>query len=185
VTDTYFKEIESRMHKCVESTRSEFASIRTGRASPALLDRIVVEAYGQSVPLKQVAGVSTPDSRTLLITAWDKGVVPSIRKAVEKSDLGLTPNVDGSAIRLAIPPLNEERRRDLAKLIKKKAEDGRVAVRNVRHRAHDELKGQLKSHDITEDDNKRMQDSLQKLTDKYVKEIDGLVAAKEKEIMEV
>lgn len=185
MTDTYFKEIESRMHKCVEATRSEFASIRTGRASPALLDRIVVEAYGQSVPIKQVAGVSTPDSRTLLITAWDKGVVPSIRKAVEKSDLGLTPNVDGTAIRLVIPPLNEERRRDLAKLVKKKAEDGRVAVRNVRHRAHDELKGQLKSHEITEDDNKRMQDSLQKLTDRYVKEIDGLVAAKEKEIMEV
>lgn len=185
MTDTYFKEVESRMHKCVEATRTEFASIRTGRASPALLDRIVVEAYGQPVPLKQVAGVSTPDSRTLLITAWDKGVVPSIRKAVEKSDLGLTPNVDGSAIRLSIPPLNEERRRELAKLVKKKAEDGRVAVRNVRHRAHDELKGQLKSHDITEDDNKRMQESLQKLTDKYVKEIDGLVAAKEKEIMEV
>lgn len=185
MTDTYFKEIESRMHKCVEATRNEFASIRTGRASPALLDRIVVEAYGQAVPLKQVAGVSTPDSRTLLITAWDKGVVPSIRKAVEKSDLGLTPNVDGSAIRLAIPPLNEERRRELAKVVKKKAEDGRIAVRNVRHRAHDELKGQLKSHEITEDDNKRMQDSLQKLTDKYVKEIDGLVAAKEKEIMEV
>lgn len=185
MTDTYFKEIEERMHKCVEATRSEFASIRTGRASPALLDRIVVEAYGQAVPLKQVAGVSAPDSRTLLITAWDKTVVPSIRKAVEKSDLGLTPNVDGSAIRLAIPQLNEERRRDLAKLVKKKAEDGRVAVRNVRHRAHDELKGQLKSHDITEDDNKRMQESLQKLTDKYVKEIDGLVAAKEKEIMEV
>lgn len=185
MTDTYFKEIESRMHKCVEATRNEFASIRTGRASPGLLDRIVVEAYGQAVPLKQVAGVSTPDSRTLLITAWDKGVVPSIRKAVEKSDLGLTPNVDGSAIRLAIPPLNEERRRELAKVVKKKAEDGRIAVRNVRHRAHDELKGQLKSHEITEDDNKRMQDSLQKLTDKYVKEIDGLVAAKEKEIMEV
>ena len=185
MTDTYFKEIESRMHKCVEATRSEFASIRTGRASPALLDRILVEAYGQPVPLKQVAGVSIPDSRTLLITAWDKGVVPSIRKAVEKSDLGLTPNVDGTAIRLAIPPLNEERRRELAKLVKKKAEDGRVAVRNVRHRAHDELKLQLKSHEITEDDNKRMQDSLQKLTDKYVKEIDGLVAAKEKEIMEV
>ena len=120
-----------------------------------------------------------------LITAWDKGVVPEIRKAVEKSDLGLTPNVDGSAIRLAIPPLNEERRKDLAKLVKKKAEDGRVAVRNVRHRAHDELKAQLKAHEITEDDNKRMQESLQRLTDKYVKEIDELVAAKEKEIMEV
>lgn len=185
MVDAYFKEIESRMEKCVEATRAEFSSIRTGRAAPALLDRLQVEAYGQMVPLKQVAGVSTPDSRTLLITAWDKGVVAAIRKAVEKSDLGLTPNVDGSAIRLVIPPLNEERRKDLAKVVKKKAEDGRVAVRNVRHRAHDELKGQLKSHDITEDDNKRMQESLQRLTDKFVKEIDGLVAAKEKEIMEV
>ncbi len=185
MADAYFNEIESRMQKCVEATRGEFASIRTGRAAPALLDRLTVEAYGQMVPLKQVAGVSTPDSRTLLITAWDKGVVPAIRKAVEKSELGLTPNVDGSAIRLLIPPLNEERRKDLAKIVKKKAEDGRIAVRNVRHRAHDELKAQLKSHEITEDDNKRMQESLQRLTDKYVKEIDGLVAAKEKEIMEV
>ncbi|MGC1379620.1 MAG: ribosome recycling factor [Candidatus Baltobacteraceae bacterium] len=185
MNDAYFKEIESRMQKCVESTRGEFSSIRTGRASPALLDRLHVEAYGQTAPLKQVAGVSTPDSRTLLITAWDKGVVPEIRKAIEKSDLGLTPNIDGTAIRLVIPPLNEERRKELAKLVKKKAEDGRVAVRNVRHRAHDELKGKLKSAEITEDDNKRMQDSLQKLTDRYIKEIDVLVAAKEKEIMEV
>jgi ribosome recycling factor len=185
MNDAYFKEIESKMQKCVEATRSEFASIRTGRASPALLDRISVEAYGQPAPLKQVAGVSTPDSRTLLISAWDKGVVSEIRKAIEKSDLGLTPNVDGTAIRLTIPPLNEERRKDLAKLVKKKAEDGRIAVRNVRHRAHDEIKGKLKSSEITEDDNKRMQESLQKLTDKYVKEIDGLVVSKEKEIMEV
>ena len=185
MNDAYFKEVESRMHKCVEATRNEFASIRTGRAIPSLLDRIVVEAYGQPAPLKQVAGVSTPDARTLLITAWDKSVVPAIRKAIEKSDLGLTPNVDGSAIRLAIPALNEERRKDLAKLVKKKAEDGRIAVRNVRHRTHDELRAQLKTHEITEDDNKRMQESLQRLTDKYVKEIDGLVAAKEKEIMEV
>jgi ribosome recycling factor len=185
MTDAYFKDLEGKMQKCIEATRNEFASIRTGRAVPALLDRIVVEAYGQTVPLKQVAGVSTPDSRTLLITAWDKGVVPSIRKAIEKSDLGLTPNIDGAAIRLAIPPLNEERRKELAKLVKKKAEDGRVAVRNVRHHAHDQLKAQLKSHEITEDDNKRMQESLQKLTDRFVKEIDGLVTAKEKEIMEV
>lgn len=185
MTDAYFKEIESRMQKCIEATGGEFASIRTGRASPALLDRLMVEAYGQAVPLKQVAGVSTPDSRTLLISAWDKGVVSEIRKAIEKSDLGLTPNVDGTAIRLVIPPLNEERRKELAKLVKKKAEDGRVAVRNVRHRSHDELKGKLKSSEITEDDNKRMQDSLQKLTDKFVKEIDALAAAKEKEIMEV
>jgi ribosome recycling factor len=183
--DKYFKEIESRMNKCVDATRAEFASIRTGRATPALLDRLHVEAYGQAVPLKQVAGVSTPDSRTLVITAWDKGVVPDIRKAIEKSDLGLTPNVDGTAIRLIVPPLNEERRKDLAKVVKKKAEEGRIAVRNVRHKAHDELKGQLKSGEITEDDSKRMQDGLQKLTDRYVKDIDALVVAKEKEIMEV
>ncbi|MBV9233421.1 MAG: ribosome recycling factor [Candidatus Eremiobacteraeota bacterium] len=185
MADEYFKEVESRMAKCVEATRHELATIRTGRAAPALLDRVTVEAYGQAMPLKQVAGVSAPDSRTLLISAWDKGLVSAIKKAVEKSDLGLTPNVDGSAIRLVIPPLNEERRRDLAKVVKKKAEDGRVAVRNVRHRSHDELKAQLKGHEITEDDNKRMQDALQRLTDKYVKEIDVLVAAKEQEIMEV
>jgi ribosome recycling factor len=185
MADAYFREIEARMQRCEEATRNEFASIRTGRAVPALLDRIVVEAYGQPVPLNQVAGVSAPDSRTLLIAAWDKSTVPAIRKAVEKSDLGLTPNVDGTSIRLAIPPLNEERRKELAKLVKKKAEDGRVAVRNVRHKAHDELKAQLKSGDITEDGNKRMQESLQRLTDKYVKDIDALVVAKEKEIMEV
>ena len=184
-SDPYFKEIESRMNKCVESTRSEFASIRTGRATPALLDRLHVEAYGQSVPLKQVAGVAAPDTRSLVITAWDKSVVSEIKKAIEKSDLGLTPNVDGNAVRLTIPPLNEERRRELAKIVKKKGEDGKIAVRNVRHKAHDEIKGQLKGGDITEDDNKRMQDVLQKLTDRYVKEIDALVAAKEHEIMEV
>lgn len=185
MSDPYFREIETRMVKCVEATRADFASIRTGRATPALLDRLHVEAYGQSVPLKQVAGISTPDSRTLVITAWDKNVVGEVKKAIEKSDLGLTPNVDGAAIRLVIPPLNEERRKDLAKVVKKKAEDGKVAVRNVRHKAHDELRAQLKGGDITEDDNKRMQESLQKLTDRYVKEIDVLVAAKEKEIMEV
>ncbi|HEY1654970.1 MAG TPA: ribosome recycling factor [Candidatus Tumulicola sp.] len=185
MTDSYFRDVESRMGKCVEATRAEFASIRTGRATPALLDRLHVEAYGQPVPLKQVAGVSVPDSRTLLVTAWDKGVVGDIRKAIEKSDLGLTPNVDGAAIRLSIPPLNEERRKELAKVVKKKAEDGKIAVRNVRHKAHDELKTQQKNGEITEDDNKRLQESLQKLTDRYVKEIDALVAAKEKEIMEV
>src|SRR5579872_738351 len=181
----FFKDVEAKMVKCLDATRSEFASIRTGRATPALLDRLHVEAYGQPVGLKSVANVSTPDARTLVITAFDKNVVADIRKAIEKSDLGLTPNVDGAAIRLVIPPLNEERRKDLAKVVKKKAEDGKVAVRNVRHKAHDELRTQLKGGDITEDDNKRMQESLQKLTDRYVKEIDVLVAAKEKEIMEV
>jgi ribosome recycling factor len=185
MSDPYFKDVESRMSKCVEATRSDFASIRTGRATPALLDRLHVEAYGQSTPLKQVAGVSTPDTRTLVITAWDKSVVSEIKKAIEKSDLGLTPNIDGTSIRLTIPPLNEERRKDLAKVVKKKAEDGKIAVRNVRHKAHDEIKNQLKGGEITEDDNKRMQENLQKLTDRYVKDIDALVASKEKEIMEV
>jgi len=185
MSEPFFREVESRMAKCVEATRAEFASIRTGRATPALLDRLHVEAYGQAVPLKQVAGVSVPDARTLVITAWDKGVVGEIRKAIEKSDLGITPNIDGTAIRLLIPPLNEERRKDLAKVVKKKAEDGKIAVRNVRHKAHDDLKTQQKAGDITEDDNKRMQDQLQKLTDKFTKEIDALVVAKEKEIMEV
>jgi ribosome recycling factor len=181
----FFKDVESKMGKCVEAARAEFASIRTGRATPALLDRLHVEAYGQSVPLKQVAGITTPDARTLVITAWDKGVVGDIRKAIEKSDLGITPNVDGTTIRLVIPPLNEERRKDLVKVVKKKGEEGKVAVRNVRHKAHDDLKGQLKGHEITEDDNKRMQDQLQKLTDRYVKTIDDLIAAKEKDILEV
>jgi ribosome recycling factor len=185
MADKFFADIESKMSKCVDATRSDFASIRTGRATPALLDRLHVEAYGQSVPLKQVAGVSTPDTRSLVITAYDKSVVSEIKKGIEKSDLGLTPNVDGSTIRLTIPPLNEERRKDLAKVLKKKAEDGKIAVRNVRHHAHDDIKNQLKKHEITEDDNKRMLKTLDDLTARFVKDIDALVVAKEKEIMEV
>jgi ribosome recycling factor len=181
----FFKDTESKMNKCVDATRGEFASIRTGRATPALLDRLHVEAYGSAVPLKQVASISVPDSRTLVVQVFDKGVVGEIRKAIEKSDLGITPNIDGSTIRLVVPPLNEERRKDLVKVVKKKAEDGKIAVRNVRHKAHDDLKDQLKKHEITEEDNKRMQDQLQKLTDRFIKEIDTLVATKEKDILEV
>ena len=182
---TDLKDADSKMSKAVDSTRSEFASIRTGRATPALLDRLHVEAYGSSVPIKQVATVSAPDARSLVIAAFDRNTVGDIRKAIEKSDLGLTPNIDGTQIRLMIPPLNEERRKDLVKIVKKKGEEGKVAVRNVRHKFHDDLKTQLKDHKITEDDSKRLQDQLQKLTDKFVKDIDQLIAAKEKEIMEV
>src|SRR5579872_4196456 len=181
----FFKDVEAKMVKCLDATRSEFASIRTGRATPALLDRLHVEAYGQPVGLKSVANVSTPDARTLVITAFDKNVVADIRKAIEKSDLGLTPNVDGTAIRLTIPPLNEERRKELVKIVKKKAEDGKVAVRNVRHKAHDDLKVRLKNGELTEDESKRQNDQLQKLTDRFAKEIDTILAVKEKEIMEV
>ncbi len=185
MNDQVLKDAESKMSKAVDATRSDFASVRTGRATPALLDRLQVEAYGQAVPLKQVAGVSTPDARTLLISAWDRSTIADIRKAIEKSDLGLTPNIDGQNIRLIIPPLTEERRKDLVKVIRKKAEEGKIAVRNVRHKIHDDIKLQLKDHKITEDDSKRAQDSLQKATDRYIKEIDALAATKEKEIMEV
>jgi ribosome recycling factor len=183
--DGVIKDAEGKMGKAIEATRSDFAAVRTGRASPALLDRIQVEAYGSHVPLKQVATISVPDARSLLIAAFDKSTVSAIRKAIETSDLGLTPNVDGTAVRLSIPPLNEERRKDLVKVVRKKAEEHKVAVRNVRHHAVDSLKGLLKGHDITEDANKRAGDQVQKLTDRYVKQIDDLVASKEKEIMEV
>ena len=183
--DEIYKHTEEKMHKAVESTRIEFNSVRTGRASAALVDRLHVEAYGTSVPLKQVASVSTPDARTLQITAFDRGTVAAIRKAIETSDLNLTPNVDGAIVRLSIPPLTEERRKDLVKLVHKKAEDGRVAIRNIRHKSIDEIKALLKEHKVTEDDNKRGAEHVQKLTDKFIKEVDALTAHKEKEIMEV
>ena len=180
-----FKATESRMQKALDATRSDFASIRTGRASTALLDRLHVEAYGASVPLKQVASVNAPDGRSLQIQAFDRNTVGAIRKAIETSDLGLSPNIDGSNIRLSIPPLTEDRRKDLVKVIRKKAEDHRVAIRNVRHKGVDEIKALLKDGSITEDENKRAAERVQKLTDKYIKDVDALVAAKEKEILEV
>ena len=183
--DGIFKSTESRMQKAIEATRNDFASVRTGRASPALLDRLHVEAYGATVPLKQVATVSVPDARTLQIAAFDRNTVGAIRKAIETSDLGLTPNIDGSNIRLGIPPLTEERRKDLVKIVRKKAEDGKVAVRNIRHKSVDELKTLHKDSKVTDDENKRATDHVQKLTDKYTKDIEGLVQSKEKEIMEV
>ncbi|MBV8074698.1 MAG: ribosome recycling factor [Candidatus Eremiobacteraeota bacterium] len=180
-----YKDTEAKMVKAVDATRAEFAGIRTGRASPALLDRLVVEAYGATVPLKQVASISSPDGRSLVVSAYDKSTVGAIKKAIETSDLGLNPNVDGQAVRLSFPPLTEERRKDLVKVVHKRAEEGKVAIRNVRHKSVDAVKALLKDHKITEDENKRAGDQLQKLTDKYIKDVDGLVHAKEKEIMEV
>lgn len=180
-----FKDAEGKMAKATESTRQEFASIRTGRASSALLDRLVVEVYGQEMPLKQVASITCPDPRSIVIQPFDKSATGNVRKAIEKSDLGLTPNVDGTVIRLIIPPLTEERRKDLVKVVRKKGEEGKVAVRNIRHKAVDELKVLHKEGQITEDEQKRSQDQIQKLTDKYTKDVDALVAHKEKEIMEV
>ncbi len=183
--DSVFKSLEERMAKALEATRNDFASVRTGRASPALLDRIQVESYGAMAPLKQVATISTPDARTLQVTAFDRSTVGSIRKAIEKSDLGITPNIDGSNLRLTIPPLTEERRKDLVKLVKKKAEDGKVGMRNLRHKSVDEVKALLKDHKITEDENKRAGERIQKTTDKFIKDVDALVVSKEKEILEV
>jgi len=180
-----YKTTEGRMQKALEATRNDFASVRTGRASIALLDRIHVEAYGASTPLKSMASISTPDARTLQIQAFDRNTVGAIRKAIETSDLGLSPNVDGSNIRLNIPPLTEDRRKDLVKVIRKKAEDGKVAIRNVRHKGVDEIKALLKDGKITEDENKRAAERVQKATDKYIKDVDALVGTKEKEIMEV
>jgi ribosome recycling factor len=183
--DDVYRDTEAKMKKAIEATTSDFASIRTGRASPSLLDRLHVEAYGSSVPLKNVASVNSPDGRSLLVTAFDKSTVGAIRKAIETSDLGLNPNVDGSTIRLSIPPLTEERRKELVKLVKKKSEEHKVAIRNIRHHANDEVKALAKKGTITDDQIKRGTDQVQKLTDKYVKQIDDLVHGKEKEIMEV
>jgi ribosome recycling factor len=180
-----YKETESKMNKALDATRSDFASIRTGRATPSLLDRIMVEAYGAQVPIKQVASVSSPDGRSLLISAFDKNTVGAIRKAIETSDLGLNPNVDGAHVRLSIPPLTEERRKDLVKVIRKKAEEHKIAVRNIRHHAVDEIKALQKKGDLTEDLVKRGGDQVQKLTDRFIKQIEDLVGGKEKEIMEV
>jgi ribosome recycling factor len=180
-----FHDTEDRMRKAVESTRGELTSIRTGRATAGLLDHVLVEAYGSQMPLRHVANVAVPDPRSITVTPHDKSILGDIRKAIEKSDLGITPNVDGNTIRLALPQLNEERRKELVKLVHKRAEEGRVAVRNVRRDAHDRLKAALKDHKVTEDENRRANDQLQKLTDKYIAEVDGLVVHKEKEIMEV
>jgi ribosome recycling factor len=180
-----FHDTEERMKKAVESTRGEFTSIRTGRATAGLLDHVLVEAYGSQMPLRHLANVAVPDPRSIIVTPHDKSILGDIRKAIEKSDLGITPNVDGNTIRLGLPPLNEERRKDLVKLVHKRAEEGRVAVRNVRRDAHDRLKTALKDHKVTEDENRRANEQLQKLTDKYIGEVDGLVAHKEKEILEV
>jgi ribosome recycling factor len=179
------KSSEEKMKKAVEATLHEFTAIRTGRAAPALLDRIQVEAYGAHVPIKQVATVSAPDARSLMVTAFDRNTVGAIRKAIETSDLGLTPQVDGNAIRLGIPPLNEERRKDLVKLVHKKAEEGKVAIRSIRHKSIDEVKALFKSKAIAEDEHKRTDDQIQKITDKHIKEVDALVVNKEREIMEV
>ncbi len=175
---------ERRMKKAVEATESELAKIRTGKASPAILDTIRVEYYGNSVTIKQVASVSVPEPRLIVIQPWEKRMLSEIEKAIMKSDLGLNPVNDGTVIRVPFPPLTEERRKDLVKLVHKLGEEGRVAVRNIRRDANEKLKKAEKNHEISEDDLHRGQKEIQELTDEYIKKIDEIIEAKEKEILE-
>ncbi len=175
---------EKRMKSAIETLKKEFGTIRTGRANPALLDRVEVEYYGTATPLKSLANVTVTDARTLTLQVFDKSALKEVEKAIVSSGLGLTPNVDGTIIRIVIPALTEERRKELTKVVRKYAEEARVAVRNVRRDAMDEIKKQ-KGKEISEDDAKRQEESLQKLTDKNVKEIDDMTKQKEAEVMEV
>ncbi|MCZ8131302.1 MAG: ribosome recycling factor [Steroidobacteraceae bacterium] len=183
--DELKKDAAERMAKCVTALRSEFKRMRTGRASTALLDGLRVEYYGSEMPLSQVANVVVEDARTLSITPWDKSMVQVIEKAIHKSDLGLTPNTAGAVIRLPLPPLTEERRREIIKVAHREAEGARVAVRNVRRDAMNDLKEMLKEKLVSQDEDRRAQDEIQKLTDKYVAEVDQVLADKEKELLQV
>ncbi len=185
MTKEIIKHTEEKMHKAAEVVRQEFAKIRTGKATTALLDGIRVEYYGSQVPLNQVANVSVPDVHTISIQPWDKNMVSAIDKAILAANLGLNPVPDGSVVRVPIPPLNEERRKELVKLVKKFAEDGKISVRNIRRDAIEHLKKSEKAEHFSEDERKRAETEVQKMTDKVIKDIDGLVALKEKEIMEV
>ncbi|GAV11990.1 ribosome recycling factor [Paenibacillus sp. NAIST15-1] len=178
------KNAEERMEKAIAALKRELATLRAGRATPALLDRIQVEYYGAMTPVNQLANISTPDPRTLMIQPWDKSSLSDIERAIMKSDLGLTPANDGSMIRLAIPALTEERRAELVKHTKKFGEEAKVAVRNIRRDANDDIK-KLEKTDISEDESRRHQEDIQKTTDKYIAEVDKVLVAKEKEIMEV
>lgn len=176
---------EARMDKTIESLKHEFANVRTGRAHTSLLDSVMVDYYGAPTPVNQVANVSVPDPRMILIAPWDKTMIGAIEKAILTSDLGLNPNNDGESIRLAIPQLTEERRKELVKVVSKKAEDAKVAVRNIRRDANDAIKKEEKSKTITEDVSKDGQEQVQKLTDKKIKLIDELRDTKEKDVMSV
>ncbi len=176
---------ETRMKKAVEVVREELSKIRTGKATTALLDAVKVDYYGTMTPLKQIANVSTPDSHTIAVQPWEKGMIQPIEKAILNANLGLNPTSDGTMLRVPIPPLNEERRRELVKLVKKFAEDGKIAIRNVRRDAIEHLKKTEKQEHISEDERKRGEQETQKMTDRHIKDIDNLIALKEKEIMEV
>jgi len=177
------KDVEARMQGALEALSREFAGVRTGRATTGLLEGIKVDYYGTPTPVPQVASLSVPDPKTLLIQPWDQSQLPAIEKAIMKSDLGLTPANDGKVIRLTMPPLTEERRKQLAKAVGKLAEDARVAIRNIRHEANKKLKTMEKEKKISEDDGRRGQEQIQKTTDKFIQRVDELLKKKEQEIL--
>ena len=180
-----FASHEDRMKKSIEALKREFASLRAGRATPALLDKVMVEYYGTPTPVNQLANISVPEPRMIMIQPWEKTILHVIEKAIMKSDLGLNPNSDGTAIRLTIPQLTQDRRTELVKSVNKKAEETKVAIRNLRRDANEAIKKLEKSKEVTEDEAKKGQDDMQKLVDKYIKAVDAAKAVKEKEIMEV
>lgn len=179
------EELRRRMKGAVATLKTEFAGLRTGRASPALLDPVSVDAYGSSMPVNQVGTVSTPEPRLLTVQVWDKGLVKAVDKAIRDAGLGLNPQMDGQLLRIPIPELNEERRRELSKLAHKYAELARVAIRNVRRDGMDHLKRLEKDHAIGEDEHRKLADELQKLTDDTIREVDGVLQTKDQEIMHV
>ena len=174
-----------KMNKTINVMKQEYNSLRAGRANPQALDRIMVDYYGSPTPINQVGNISVPEPRMLIIALWDSKMIPAVEKAIQKSDLGINPANDGKVIRLIFPELTQERRKELAKVIRKKAEESKVAVRAIRRDAMEDIKKQKKDNLLTEDDQKKLEEKVQKLTDEKVKEIDGIAQAKEKEIMSV
>jgi ribosome recycling factor len=185
VIQEIINQADDKMKKAVTVAGHEFGSVRTGRASSGLIEKVQVDYYGTKTPLNQLATITVPEPQMVVLQPWDKGSIPAIEKAILQSDLGLSPTDDGNLIRVPFPPLSEERRKDLVKVVKKMAEEGRIAVRNVRRDANEALKSGEREHEISEDDSKRAHDQVQKITDKHIAEIDALLQAKEKEIMEV
>jgi ribosome recycling factor len=183
--DDVYADAQDRMHKALDNLEQEYRRLRTGRASVSLVDGIRVEYYGTPTPLSQLATLTVPEPRTIMIQPWDQSVIGEVEKAILKSELGLTPNNDGKIIRISIPPLTQERRKELVKVIKKKAEETKVAMRNIRRDANEMLKDLRKEKTISEDEQFKGQDETQKITDEFIKKVDGVYAAKEKEILEI
>ena len=178
-------ETKERMTKTLNVLKAELSSLRAGRANAQVLDRIAVDYYGTMTPINQLGNISTPEPRMLIISLWDAKMIPAVEKAIQKSDLGINPANDGKVIRLIFPELTEERRKDLVKTVRKKGEESKVAIRNVRRDLNDQIKKQKKDGEITEDDQKRLEEKGQKLTDEFIKDVDAILAAKEKEILSV